>query len=173
MTTAQLLMIGNEIKNDPRGYGYGYPNRSDAQFTADINRVRDGSAGTVPSNPTAEAGAATGIILVKRKDIRPSEILEQVAQADFVAAPNALLVANYESCTQSPDPLRLVADDGSDTRILQNLKQCFGAGTATRTRLNDMAARRGSRAQELLKDLSVVLTEAEVRLAINTANSAA
>lgn len=140
--------LKTELQTDPRGYGYAALTGDYTNTAVALNRVRDGSAGTVPATPTGAGGLASGVVTVKRIDINASEVLEAVDRADFVATPNALLCSYFESATQQ-QKLRLVAEDGSDTRILSNLKGCFTNSTPSRTRLNTIALRSGSRAEEL------------------------
>lgn len=120
-----------EIAGDPNAYGYATPYNAGAdQAVADmLNVVRAG-------------------VTVRRKDIASQEVLEAMLHSDFATNPPALLVAWFESATQQQN-LRLEDDAGVATNVLTNLRQCTTNGSASRTRLNNIAKRDGSRAEQL------------------------
>jgi hypothetical protein len=144
-----------ECQNNPQGYSL-----DGLTLTQHFAAGNDGPCATILN--TVRAG-----ITVRRANIAASEVLEAVAQSDFVSNPNLLLGSYFESVTQQPT-IRLENDDGSDTRILTNLKQCFSPSTASRTRLNAIANRTGSRAEQLF-GRDTVLSADDIVLARNTA----
>jgi hypothetical protein len=147
LTPAQLLIIKSEITADPRGYGYA--TMGDGDLAAALNKIRDGSTGTVPTTPTAVGGLASGIITVRRNDISGAEILQAVDPAlDGQTTLTNLQTAFFNACATMRQ-LSFVNSDGTDNAILKNLKQCFTAGTS-RTNLTTISKRTGSRAEELM-----------------------
>jgi hypothetical protein len=131
--------LKTEIETDPNSYGYAaHVTSGSTQAIADLlNLARTGSNG----------GPA---ITVRRTNIAASEVLEAIDNRDFEASLNAAHVAWFESVTQLP-MLRLVNDDGSDTRILGNLKRFVQnpGPQGSRARLIAIADRAGSRAEQL------------------------
>jgi hypothetical protein len=132
-----LAQLNIELTTDPTNVGY--------------------SASIASGDDTTTANLinfVTGSIQVKRLDITPAEILEQIDYQDFVTGSNPAHISWFESATQQRS-LRLVADDGTDTRILKNIKQLLlpngaaGAAPQSRARLNAVALRSGSRAEQL------------------------
>lgn len=149
MTTAQTAALKTELQSDPRGYGYAQwiTAGSDNNLAATINTIRDGTAGTVPTNPTAAGGAASGIISVKRPDISVDELMEAIAATDL-AAVNSLQQEYFQILLSRPQ-VQLLKADGTDTRRWTNLKLGIGNAGGSQTRLTALASRPGSRAEEL------------------------
>lgn len=147
------VALKSELTTDPRGYGYSalIQSGSDAGLATALNLIRDGSAGRVPVTPTAAGGQASGIITVSRTDVTAQEVRLAVDVAEFVAGPNALLAGYFESVTQSNERMQLKNQDAgrTDTRQMTNLKTCFSVNASTRARLDALATRSGSRAEEL------------------------
>jgi hypothetical protein len=143
MTPAQLVALKSEIQNDPRGYGYAafVANGSDEGVAQLLTWVRDGAT-ACPLN-----GVAGPAISVKRTDISSQELLEAIDSRDFPATTD-WRQSWFESATQQRT-LRLVADDGSNTRVLGNLKRILGDTNLSQTRLTALSVRAGSRAEEL------------------------
>lgn len=132
-----LAQLNTELTTDPTAVGYAVTITSgdDTATAALINAV----------NPA---------ITVKRIDIMPAEVLEAIDFADFATGLNAAHISWFESATQQR-VLRLTAEDGTDTRILKNIKNLLlangaaGANPQSRARLNALALRTGSRAEQL------------------------
>lgn len=125
--------LKTELQTDPTGLGYAGPlGRGETQVVANLlNQPRQS-------------------ITIRRSNIAPQEVLEVIDNRDFVTGPNAAHVAWFESVTQLPS-LRLLNDDGTDTRVLGNLRRILeNPGTqGSRARLLDVANRAGSRAEQL------------------------
>lgn len=148
--------LTTEIQSDPRGYGYATPLAagSDTGVADLLNRVRDGTGGpvpngTVPLNPTAAGGVASGIITIRRTDITGSEVFHAILTADLVNSPNALQAQWYNALITAPFPIRLLNADGSATPVRDNVIALVRAGTPTLQRLGALETRPGSRAEEL------------------------
>jgi hypothetical protein len=153
MTAAQLATLKTELQTDPRGYGYAalVAVGSDEGLSQVLNVIRDGSAGTMPGNPTGAGGQASGIVTVRRNDISGAEILQAVDPVGDVnaqTAPSAFLLAFFQSVAGMRQ-LSFVNADGSDNAVLASLKKCFATGSASRTNLGTISKRSGSRAEEL------------------------
>jgi hypothetical protein len=146
-----LQALKNEITNDPQTYGYaGWVAASEPEnIAAALNKVRTGNDG--------EAA-----ITVRRSDIGPDEVLEVIDNRDFIASAslNPAHVSWFESVTQLPR-IRLVKDDGSDTRVLGNLRRLLEnpGAQGSRARLALVADRNGSRAEQLWGAGTVVSTQ--------------
>lgn len=134
-----LAALKTELLTDPQTYGYaGWIAASEPEnCAAALNKVRNGTDG--------EAA-----ITIRRADISPAEVLEAVDNRDFSANPHPLHVAWFESVTQLPT-IRLVNNDGSDTRVLGNIRRLLeNPGTqGSRDRVTTIANRNGSRAEQL------------------------
>lgn len=137
MANYTLAQLATELNTDPTAVGYASPIASG-----------DDTAVATLLNTVNQA------IQVKRIDITPSEILEQIDFADFATGLNVAHISWFESATQQR-VLRLVAEDGTDTRILRNIKNLLlangaaGANPQSRARLNAISLRAGSRAEQL------------------------
>jgi hypothetical protein len=143
-----LARLKTELTTDPRGYGYAGPIATGSdQSTADlINTVRDGT--NPPANPTAAGGVASGLVTVRRSNIAATELLEAIDTRDFVTGVTTIQASWFESITQAPT-IRLMNDDGTNTRVLTNLIRLLNNTNGTQTRLTAVATRPGSRAEEL------------------------
>lgn len=145
-----LAALKNEIETDPLTYGYAafYSAGNDTEVAAMLNKPRDGTDG--------EAAIA-----VRRSDIGGAEMLEAIDTRDFVTStipPSNL--SWFESVTQQRT-VRLLNDDGSNTRILRNVLDLIQSPSTfgTRSRLNSIATRVGSRAEQLFGTNYVVTPE--------------
>lgn len=138
--------LKTEIQTDPLGYGYaGYLAAHEPEnVAAALNKVRDGTDG----KPT---------IQVRRLDVAAIEVLEAVDTRDFVASPNALQASWFESITQNAT-IRLANTDGTQNRIKNNLDRILNDTQGSQTRLNALAKRNGSRAEQLFGPGAVVTT---------------
>lgn len=157
--------LATEINTDPRGYGFAAlkASGSDQGIVDSLNLPRDGTAGRVPTNPTAAGGLATGIISVKRNSIRRIELLAIIDNRDFIAdsaaannAGNRLAAGWWESLGQT-DNIPLLNDDGTNNIIRQNLNRILVDTNLTQTRLGVLAKKvNASRAEELFGEDYVV-----------------
>lgn len=128
-------VLKNELLTDPLGLGYA--GKSDSQCADLINKVQAG--------PTPPA------ILI-RADLTPAQLLDAIDTRDFVATP-AIPQSDltwFASVTQMPI-VKLANDDGSNSRTAVNLTRMIqNPGTqGTFARLNALAKRNGSRAEQL------------------------
>jgi hypothetical protein len=150
-----LAKLKTELTTDPRGYGYATSiSLGDDQGAADlINTIRDGS--NPPATPTAAGGVASGLITVRRSNILSTELLEAIDTRDFVTNATTIQASWFESITQAP-MIRLMNDDGTNTRVLTNLVRLLNNTNGTQTRLTAVATRPGSRSEELFGTDQVV-----------------
>lgn len=137
-----LAALASEITADPLGYGYAtFVAAGNDQAIADLlNKPRDGTDG----KPA---------ISVKRADCTPAEILEAIDVRDFPASPtgvNSIPLAQswLESVTQFAR-LRLTREDGTKTLIRRNIDRLVGDTQGSQARLDAIAVRVGSRAEQL------------------------
>lgn len=145
LTATQIATLKTELTTDPRGYGYSAAQRNDQSMADKLNLIRDGSAGTVPSNPTAAGGQASGIISEYRKDIAVREIIAAIAPADFAALTQlqcAKLSLQFAGTGMVIDATN-ANTRGSFAGIFS------GMSAATTNAINALASRSGSRAEEL------------------------
>jgi hypothetical protein len=153
MTSAQLQALKTELTTDPRGYGYAA-----LLAASNWNGVRD-------ALNLARAG-----IVIRRSNIVARELLEAIDLRDLLASPagvvNITLAGSWlESITQVGDGLiRLLDGAGANTRVKQNLDRLLGNTQGSQTRLNALAVRDGSRAEELWGE-SFAVTDGEVETA--------
>lgn len=150
LTLAQLTALKSEFVNDPRGYGYsaywqaGY----DGGLAPMINAVRDGS--NPPANPTAAGGTANGSISRFKTTVSPMEIMGVIDVRDFISNASALQAAWFESLMQIAGARIPLADAaGVKTFIRLNLDRAVGNQNGSQIRLDNLAVRFGSRAEEL------------------------
>lgn len=153
-----LAALTTEIQTDPLTYGYAaFVSSGNDQGIADaINKVRTGSDG----KPA---------ISVKRPDCSPAEILEAIDVRDFPASPtgvNSVPLAQswLESVTQF-DRIRLTADDGTKTTTRKNIDRLVGNTQGSQDRLDAVAVRNGSRAEQLF-GFGVAVTSNQVAAAL-------
>jgi hypothetical protein len=170
LTPAQIAALKTELTTDPRGYGYNAAARNDTDLANRVNLVRDGSAGTVPTTPTADGGAANGAVTLKRPDCKPSEILEAIDVRDLLASPAGvtsvpLTQSWFESITQFAT-IRLTNQDGSKTQVRKNIDRITGNTNLSQDRLDAVAVRFGSRAEEKF-GFGVAVTIDDVGKALN------
>jgi hypothetical protein len=140
-----LQTLKTELLTDPNGYGY-------AALLADTNNpelVRQLNL------PRAE-------IVMPRPDVSPLEILEAISVDDFIATANqSILVGSwFESLTQYPS-VRILKENGSDTRVMTNIMKILKNGTASETRVRALSVRYGSRIEQLF-GVGVTVTVQEV-----------
>lgn len=127
-----LSDIKAELLQDPNGYGY-------AQYLGDN------------FNPPVLAemiNLRRAEIVMPRPDVTPLEILEAISLADFLTDKTSLWSAWFESLTQFPS-VRILKDNGTDTRVMTNIMRLLANGSASETRIRALAVRSGSRAEQL------------------------
>jgi hypothetical protein len=150
-------ILKSELQTDPRGYGYApYLAGGDMQGPTDLlNAVRDGT--NPGTNPTADGGQADGTITIRRMDVTPNEILEVLDIRDF-EPDMTVLDAAYFGAVMQQTRLRLALPDGSNSRILGNLRRLLLNTDlqGSEVRLLAVANRLGSRAEELFGPNTVV-----------------
>lgn len=155
LTAAQLAQLKTEINTDPQTYGYAaWVAASEPEnVAAALNKVRDGTDG--------EAA-----ILVRRLDVSAIELLEAVDTRDFIASPNSLQAAWFESVTQNAT-VRLANPDGTQNRVKNNLDRVLNDTQGSQTRLNALARRNGSRAEQLFgTGATVSVSDVQAALAL-------
>lgn len=131
-----LAALTTEINTDPTALGYAALKASgNDQGIADLlNIVR-------------------ATISVKRPDCSPAEILEAIDLRDFPASPTGvasvpLAQSWLESVTQFAR-IRLTNDDGTKTTTRKNFDRLVNDTQGSQTRLDAVAVRTGSRAEQL------------------------
>ena len=122
-----LEELQTELLTDPESYGYAA--MSDQHAANALNNVR-------------------ASITFPRPDVTPLEILEAIAIDDFIAVQTTLMGSWLESLTQFPS-IRILKDNGSDTRVMSNIMKVLKNGSASETRIRALASRSGSRAEQL------------------------
>ena len=140
-----LVALKSELLTDPNSYGYApYVAIGSCGELADIlNKVRNE-------------------ITVPLASVTPLEILEAIALTDFLADKTNLWAAWFECLCQYPS-IRILKDNGSDTRVMTNINKLLVNGSSSETRIRALASRKGSRAEQLF---SVNVTPADVAQAL-------
>jgi len=133
LTPVQLATLKNELLTDPNSYGYA-PLRADTNNPALAEMIN----------------LAHATISMPRPDVNPLEILEAIAVGDFITAANQTTLHGswFESLTQFP-LIRVLKENGNDTRVMTNIMAILKNGTASETRVRALAVRSGSRAEQL------------------------
>mgnify|MGYP000476295844 CR=1 FL=1 len=154
LTTAQLQTLKTELNSDPRSYGYA----------ADILSGYVG--GLRDKLNLARAG-----ITIRRPDCDPAEILEAIDIRDFAASPagvtnNQFTASWFESITQFAR-VRLANTDGTKTQVRKNIDRMVNDAQGSQTRLDAVAVRTGTRAEELF-GAGVVVTNDDVTNALRS-----
>jgi len=126
-----------ELQTDPLTYGYAaaITGGDDITLAGLLNKMRDGTDG--------EAA-----ILVRRRDISPNELMEAIDTRDLKASPTVLEGSYLESVLQR-EQITLSDDAGVDSRTKDNLDRLITNTNGSQTRLNALARRNGSRAEQL------------------------
>lgn len=148
LNATQLQTLKTELNSDPRSYGYA----------ADLASGND--AGLVAKLNLARAG-----ITIRRPDCDPAEILEAIDIRDFAASPagvtnNQFVASWFESITQFAR-VRLANADGTKTQVRKNIDRMVNDTQGSQTRLDAVAVRAGSRAEELF-GFGVAVTDTDV-----------
>jgi hypothetical protein len=127
------VQLKSELNTDPNAYGY-------APFIAS---GADQNLADMLNLPRAA-------IVMPRPDVNPLEVLEAINVADFVAAnAQTILMGSWlESLTQFQQ-IRILKENGSDTRVMTNLMRFLVNGSQSEVRLRALASRAGSRAEQL------------------------
>jgi hypothetical protein len=109
--------------------------------------------------------AVSGGITIRRSDLSPADIYSQIDTADMIALPGSPTAAQLSDERRkigwltgiaSVSGVRLQNDNGTDTPITTMAKAIFTNGSGTLTRLNALATRNGSRAEQLFGAGTVV-----------------
>jgi hypothetical protein len=157
MTAAQHATLKTELDTDPQNYGYAEQRVLGADQTmADmLNHVRDG----VTAPPAGNIGPA--ISGVKRADISPEEVFHAIALADLVTNPGASQLEWFGALFHNRR-LRMINEDGTDTPVRANVLALLKSGaSATKTRLQAIETRFGSRAEQLF-GTDVIVTNQDI-----------
>jgi hypothetical protein len=133
-----------EILTDPTARGYA--GKEDNAVAVLLNAVQLG-------------------ILIKRDNIAPNEILEAIHSNDLPAnaAASISFCSWFESLTQLR-AIRLINDDGTNTKVLGNLTRFLTDTNQSQTRIQALATRTGSRAEQLF-GRNVIVTDQDVAIA--------
>lgn len=144
-----LELLQAELLNDPSGLGYAplivahdYTGLADA-----VNLPR-------------------AAIVMRRPDIAPLEILEAIAVQDFISNANSLGAVWLQSLLAYPS-IRILKDNGSDTRVMSNILRLLTNGSGSETRIRELASRPGSRAEQLW-GMGFTVTREQVAGALGT-----
>jgi hypothetical protein len=116
-----------------------------------INKKRDGTDGEAR-------------IDVPRPDIMPLELFQIIDVRDFGGAPGVLGGAWFTSLMRLPT-IPLLTTAGVPNLIRQNLDRYISNGNGSQTRLDALALRIGSRAEQLF-GVGTVVTPTDVRTAL-------
>lgn len=143
--SVDLAALKTELLTDPNAYGYAplVAVGSCGELADLLNKLR--------SNITVPLAIVT-----------PADILEAIAVDDFIASQTILMGSWFESLTQFPS-IRILKDNGNDTRVMTNIMKILKNGTASETRIRALASRLGSRAEQLF---SVPVTPSDVAQAL-------
>ncbi|HEY6924756.1 MAG TPA: hypothetical protein VI653_14880 [Steroidobacteraceae bacterium] len=141
--TIDYVALKAEIQNDPTARGYA--GKEDNAVAALLNEIQAG-------------------ITIRRDNIGPDEILQAIDIRDFNAT-NATPPACswFESLTQLRQ-IRLLNDDGSNTKARLNLNRMLDDTNGSQTRFTAIQNRAGSRA-EVLFGRNTIITDADVAVA--------
>ena len=131
--TINYVQLKAELLTDPNAYGY-------APLIAIGN---DQGLADMLNLPRAA-------IVMPRPDVSPLEILEAIKVTDFVpTAQQSILYGSWlESVTQYPS-VRILKENGTDTRVMTNLMTILVNGSQSEVRLRALASRPGSRAEQI------------------------
>jgi hypothetical protein len=133
LTPAQLATLKQELLTDPNSYGY-------AALITDTNNPALSEMVNLPR----------AAIQMPRPDVTPDEILEAISVDDFITGANQTILHGswFESLTQFAK-VRVLKENGSDTRVMTNIMKILKNGTASETRVRALSVRNGSRAEQL------------------------
>jgi hypothetical protein len=131
--TVNLAALKTELLTDPNSYGY-------SPLIADTN------------NPALAAmlNFPRAAISMPRPDVTPLELLEAIKVTDFIPSGQQSILHGswFESLAQFPS-IRILKENGTDTRVMTNLMTILVNGSASETRLRALAVRAGSRIEQL------------------------
>lgn len=134
-----------EITNDPTARGYA--GKEDNAVANLLNEIQAG-------------------ITIRRDNILPNEILEAIDIRDFNANATQPACSWFESVTQLR-AIRLLNDDGSNTKTRANLNRMLDDTQGSQTRFNAVQNRTGSRAEQVL-GRNTIVGDADVAVARNS-----
>lgn len=141
--TISYSQLKTEIQTDPTARGYA--GKEDNAIAALLNEVQAG-------------------ITIRRDNIMPNEILEAIDIRDFNATNSTQPACSwFESVTQLR-AIRLLNDDGSNTKTRANLNRMLDDTQGSQTRFNAIQNRQGSRA-EVLFGRNTLITDQDVAIA--------
>lgn len=145
--------LTTELQTDPQTYGYAahIASGADGALAALLNIVRTG-------------GDGEAAILVRRNDISAEELLEAIDTRDLKASPTLLEGSYLESVLQFRRII-LSNDAGTDSRTKSNLDRLVNNTQGSQTRLNALARRNGSRAEQLFGTRTLI-TQTDVAIAL-------
>jgi hypothetical protein len=143
--SVNLQTLKTELLTDPNGYGY-------AALIADTNNPALAEMLNLPR----------AAIQMPRPDVTPLEILEAINVNDFIAAASQQILHGswLESLTQFPQ-IRILKENGSDTRVMTNIMAILKNSTASETRVRALSVRNGSRIEQLF-GVGIVVSVQEV-----------
>jgi hypothetical protein len=145
--------LKTELNNDPLTYGYApLVAAQDYGALADlINKKRDGTDGEAR-------------IDVPRPDITPLELLLIIDTRDFGGSPGVMGGAWFTGILTMP-VIPLLTPAGAKNLIREGLDRYIANGQLSQTRLDALALRIGSRAEQLF-GVGTVVTPTDVRTAL-------
>lgn len=135
--------------------------------TNPLNLSDTASGLTLKAAYTAGADALCADILNKvrnsinigRSDVKPQEVIEAIAVNQFAANITNIQSGWFESFSQLLS-VQLVKVDAAgvstDTRVMTNLLILLQNGSASETRLRNLATRKGSRAEQLFGENTII-----------------
>jgi hypothetical protein len=134
------VALKNEITTDPTARGYA--GKEDNAIAALLNEVQAN-------------------IVIRRDNITPDEILQAIDIRDFNATNATQPACSWlESLTQLRQ-IRLLNDDGSNTKARANLNRMLDDTNGSQTRFTALQNRSGSRAEQLFGRYTII-TDADV-----------
>ena len=146
--TIDLAVLKTELTTDPNSYGYAplIAIGSDQGCADAVNLIRIA-------------------IQINRPNVAPIEILEAISVDDFIATGQSVLMGSwFESLTQF-SIIRILKENGQDTRVMTNIMKILKNGTASETRIRALSVRAGSRAEQLFGSGSSI-TAMDVAIAL-------
>jgi len=127
--------LKTEINTDPTARGYA--GKEDNAVAALLNELQAG-------------------IVIRRDNIAPEEILQAIDVRDFNSTNSTAPACSwFESLTQLRQ-VRLLNDDGTNTKARQNLNRMLDDTNGSQTRFNALQNRSGSRAEQLFGRYTII-----------------
>lgn len=133
---AQLTQLKTEATTDPTGLG----------LVTLWNTGNDDGLAAALNLPRAT-------IVIRRTDVQPREVLMAIDVRDFqtnlTGTALSLAIAYFESVTQGEADIRLSNDNNTDSLLKDNLDRLVTDTNGSQTRLDAIARRQGSRAEQI------------------------